>query len=332
MGKDGSIGGRAEGHKAGVRLLDVLLCRRLLEAAQEAFVQQLVGVRFPLKLAQRHVEFAFLGGVLLNAGQSVFQRGFLRPGGRDVALQPAHRLAGLVVDLAIDFLDLRLEIHHRRVRGLVSRGKLRLLMHQLRLVGAQLLYQRRIEHRRGIDASGANLGLKLAEAGLLLRAIGPGEDQLGIELRKLLLVERRTLGFGQVVLLFEQLDGALRIANLLSQIAQLIVEPGAGPLGCVELGLDLVQQIEIDIAIGDHRGGDAIGRLRMDFDQVRSAVVGNLHARHQCADFSRLAVLRPRLLVGGHGRRRRRQPLQGADGQVIGCSKPSKIPAWPMSS
>ena len=121
--------------------------------------------------------------------------------------------------------------------------------------------RRRLEGvRQGVQRllTRGDIGEKI-DSRLLFRGIGACRDQLAVQIRKLLVIERdgRTTA-RKPVLLAKLCYSFFRVAKLLAQFDQAVAQPTRGPLGRLKTGVELVDNIGIGHRVGELRGSGRI--------------------------------------------------------------------------
>ena len=154
---------------------------------------------------------------------------------------------------------LRINIENRRMSGAVFGREVRLLTREFSLLSAQSRNRLRLQNigdRFNAAAVRQNLlGTRILR--LLFSKICAGKDQLGVQLRKLLLIERRPSGIFEAVLSAVNFCRALRVLNLRAQAREARRQPFIGFLRGIKLRFQLIN----DIGVGERIGNlDRLGR------------------------------------------------------------------------
>ncbi len=209
------------------------------------------------------------------------------------------------LDLPVDIAQLPFGAEQFGVAGAVARLQIGDLAADLGALGAQLLDHLRIQRLAHIVAGAA--ALHLAGGGVqarhLLGFLSLGDGQLVIEVGDLLLGQGVALGAQQAVGRLIALDRRLGGDHLVAQPGQARVQPLIGPLGGLELGVELLQQIFVGIGIGDQgRLLRGVG-LVADLDHIGQAGAGHLEVLEHRIDHLFMGDLRlqrrARLLFAG---------------------------------
>ena len=192
-------------------------------------------------------------------------------------LDRGSQALGLGGDRAVEIALLRPQVDDERMRGPVAFEKFRLFLGELVCLLAQgpQITGAQIRHVRGVTALGQQCVQQL-RAGLLLGELGAGLDEFGIELGKLLLIERQIAGLDKAVRIAELRDRLLRSAQLLTQFVEAIVEPARGPPGGLEAGVELVHQVGVGDRVRQPRRPARIGRGDGD-GQYKAELRGAAH-------------------------------------------------------
>ena len=176
------------------------------------------------------------------------------------------------MDLAPQVGQLGLDVDHRRMPLAIVLRQLGDAPFDHAFLFAQPLDQRRIQYLAGAGhAAGGQQGLHLAQARLDLDALGALHDELGAQLGDLLLGQGRVLALDQALLGAEGFDRVLRQVNLLAELGDPFGQPVVGPLGRLELRVELGHDVEIGQRVGHLRGGARPLRIEGDADHPRAA-------------------------------------------------------------
>ena len=235
-----------------------------LQPLQQAVVERAVGVDLALQDVVLDAAILQVEDVLLRPLQPGQDRGFLLDGGAVDTLDRAAHDLGLLLDLAVQFLDAGSKLLHLRKGGLVDPQLILVLRLQLGALLLQRLDGLVVDHLR----RGLGVGVEL----LVLR-LGLGAILLGARRREVELVHR----LGEDVLLVVDGDDLLAALEL-HQRALGVLEPG---LGLRELLLEeglrvprgVVTALEVDVdevlrqRVQDLGGEATVRRLERDLDQ-----------------------------------------------------------------
>ena len=119
-----------------------------LEFLEQAFVEGAVGFHVALEQAVFDGTLVELVGFLLLPVEGSAQHGFTLEGGLIFTLKVVHGLVDLTLHLAIDFLELVIELRNFRIGGTKLRAEFGNLDAKVRLLLAQLVEEAGADFRR----------------------------------------------------------------------------------------------------------------------------------------------------------------------------------------
>ena len=193
-------------------------------------------------------------------------------------------LANFRLDLVPEILDFRAGVDHPWMAFAEFPRQFRHLARDLRLLRVQLLNERGLQDlRRGVDAAG--LGHKrpdLVQARLRLGLGGAGQNQLGVQFRQLLCGEGYPFPLTSPFApkkpgtLAEDLDSSLRRLHLVAQLGHPFVQPRRRPPRGFELHLQLLDDVQVRMGVGDFGGGLRVFGEDLDDDDPRLPFRQNL--------------------------------------------------------